>query len=148
MKISEILSFECILCAKTLLSKKTATEELAKLISDTESSLNRAEVFECLVSREKLGSTGIGHGVAIPHGRLEGNKKTIAAFIQLQHSIDYGAVDQIPVDLFFALIVPENSTDEHLKILSYLAEMFSHTKTLDQLRSETTVAGIHKILTE
>ena len=80
MKISEILSFECILCAKTLLSKKTATEELAKLISDTESSLNRAEVFECLVAREKLGSTGIGHGVAIPHGRLEGNKKTIAAF--------------------------------------------------------------------
>ena len=80
------------------------------------------------------------------HGRLKGGKKTIAAFIQLQHGIDYDAVDQAPVDLFFALLVPENSTDEHLQTLSHLAEMFSNTEILDQLRSETTADGIHKIL--
>jgi len=146
MQISEILSYESVLCAKALLSKKTTLEELSKLIADTDNSLNYTEVFNCLVAREKLGSTGLGHGVAIPHGRLKGGKKTIAAFIQLQHGIDYDAVDQAPVDLFFALLVPENSTDEHLQTLSHLAEMFSNTEILDQLRSATTADGIHKIL--
>ncbi len=147
MQISEILSSESVLCSKALLSKKTTLEELAKLIADTEPSLNYTEVFDCLVAREKLGSTGLGLGIAIPHGRLEGSIKTIAAFIQLQHGIDYDAVDQAPVDLFFALLVPEDSTDEHLQVLSHLAEMFSNTETLGRLRSETTADGIHKILT-
>ena len=146
MQISEILSSESVLCAKALLSKKTTLEELSKLVADTDASLNYTEVFDCLLAREKKGITDLGHGVAIPHGRLKGGKKTIAAFIQLQHGIDYDAVDQAPVDLFFALLVPEDSTDEHLQTLSHLAEMFSNTEILDQLRSETTTDGIHKIL--
>jgi len=99
------------------------------------------------VTREKLGSTGLGKGIAIPHGRLKGSKKTIAAFIQLQYGVDYDAIDDAPVDLLFALLVPENSTDEHLKTLAHLAEMFSNTDTLEQLRSETSAEGLHKILT-
>ena len=148
MQISEILSSDSILCGQTLMSKKTTLEELSKLLANTDTSLSYIEVFDCLVAREKLGSTGLGNGIAIPHGRLKGGKKTIAAFMQLQHGIDYDAVDQAPVDLFFALLVPENSTDEHLQTLSHLAEMFSNTETLEQLRSGSTADGIYKILTE
>lgn len=147
MQISEILSSESILCRQTLLSKKTTLEELSKLIADTDNSLNYTEVFDCLVAREKLGGTGLSQGIAIPHGRLKRGKKTIAAFIQLQQGIDFDAIDQVPVDLFFALLVPENSTDEHLQILSHLAKMFSNTETLKRLRTETNSEGIHKILT-
>ena len=123
-------------------------EELSKLLAAKDTSLSYIEVFDCLVAREKLGSTGLGNGIAIPHGRLKGGKKTIAAFMQLQHGIEYDAVDEAPVDLLFALLVPEDSTDEHLQTLSHLAEMFSNTETLEQLRSGTTADRIYKILTE
>ena len=147
MQISEILSSDSILCGQSFSSKKSTLEELSKLLADTDSSISYIEVFDCLVAREKLGSTGLGKGVAIPHGRLKGSKKTIAAFIQLQHGINYDAIDEAPVDILFALLVPEDSTDEHLKILSHLAELFSNSETLDQLRSETSIDRIYKILT-
>lgn len=147
MQISEILSSDSILCGQTFSSKKATLEELSKLLANTDPSINYIEVFDCLVAREKLGSTGLGKGVAIPHGRLKGGKKTIAAFIQLQHGVNYDAIDGEPVDLLFALLVPEDSTDEHLKILALLAEMFSNSETLEQLRSETSIDGTHKILT-
>ncbi len=129
-------------------SKKTALEELSKLLANKDTTLSYIEVLDCLLAREKLGSTGLGNGIAIPHGRLKGGKKTIAAFMQLQYGIEYDAVDQAPVDLLFALLVPEDSTDEHLQILSHLAEMFSVTETLERLRSGSTTDGIFKILTE
>ncbi len=148
MQLSEILSSDSILCCQTLTSKKTALEELSKLLANKDTTLSYIEVLDCLLAREKLGSTGLGNGIAIPHGRLKGGKKTIAAFMQLQYGIDYDAVDQAPVDLLFALLVPEDSTDEHLQILSHLAEMFSVTETLERLRSGSTTDGIFKILTE
>ena len=148
MQISEILSSDSVLCCQTMTSKKTTLEELSKLLANIDTSLSHIEIFDCLIAREKLGSTGLGNGIAIPHGRLKGGKETIAAFIQLQHGIDYDAVDQAPVDLLFALLVPEDSTDEHLQTLSHLAEMFSNTETLEQLRSGSTADGIYKILTE
>jgi len=147
MQISEILSSDSILCGQAFSSKKTTLEELSKLLANTDSSISYIEVFDCLVAREKLGSTGLGHGIAIPHGRLKGSKKTIAAFIQLQFGVGYDAIDDAPVDLLFALLVPEDSTDEHLQTLAHLAEIFSNTETLEQLRSETSVEGIYKILT-
>ncbi len=148
MQLSEKLSSDSNLCCQTLTSKKTALEELSKLLANKDTTLSYIEVLDCLLAREKLGSTGLGNGIAIPHGRLKGGKKTIAAFMQLQYAIDYDAVDQAPVDLLFALLVPEDSTDEHLQILSHLAEMFSVTETLERLRSGSTTDGIFKILTE
>jgi PTS system nitrogen regulatory IIA component len=147
MQISEILSSDSILCGQSFSSKKSTLEELSKLLANTDPSISYIEVFDCLVAREKLGSTGLGKGVAIPHGRLKGSKKTIAAFVQLQHGINYDAIDEPPVDILFALLVPENSTDEHLKTLAHLAEMFSNTETLEHLRSEASIEGIYKILT-
>jgi PTS system nitrogen regulatory IIA component len=147
MQISEILSSDSILCGQSFSSKKSTLEELSKLLANTDPSISYIEVFDCLVAREKLGSTGLGKGVAIPHGRLKGSKKTIAAFVQLQHGINYDSIDEAPVDILFALLVPENSTDEHLKTLAHLAEMFSNTETLEHLRSEASIEGIYKILT-
>jgi PTS system nitrogen regulatory IIA component len=100
-----------------------------------------------LIARERLGSTGLGNGIAIPHGRLKNGQQTIAAFMQLSTSIDYDSVDNAPVDLLFALIVPENSTEEHLNTLATLAEMFSNTETLNKLRQSSSSEEMYTILT-
>lgn len=147
MQISEILSAERILCNIETSSKKSALEVLARLIAGTNPSLTYAEIFSCLFAREKLGSTSLGGGVAIPHCRFVDSKKTIGAFIQLREAIDYDAIDQQPVDLIFALLVPENSTDEHLQILSTLAEIFSDNSLLARLRVKSKPEEIFKILT-
>ena len=147
MKISDILSPECVFSNYPCGSKKDALDTLARTIADSDSSTSQNEVFECLIARERLGSTGLGHGIAIPHGRLKHSKKTIAAFLQLENGIDYDAVDQAQVDLLFALIVPEESTDEHLQILSMLAEMFSDTTVVDKLRQSRDSREIYTILT-
>ncbi|MBL1142263.1 MAG: PTS IIA-like nitrogen regulatory protein PtsN [Proteobacteria bacterium] len=147
MNISDILSPECVLPDMDCHSKKDALDTLAKTIADSDSSISQTEVFDCLIARERLGSTGLGNGIAIPHGRLKNGKSTLAAFIQLDTPIDYDAVDNAPVDLLFALIVPEDSTEEHLQTLATLAEMFSDTATLRKLRRTNSSERIYAILT-
>ncbi|MCG8379768.1 MAG: PTS IIA-like nitrogen regulatory protein PtsN [Proteobacteria bacterium] len=147
MKIDDILSPECVLPNRDCHSKKDALDTLAKTIADSDNTISQTEVFDCLIAREKLGSTGLGNGIAIPHGRLSNSKKTIAAFLQLDEGIDYDAVDKQPVDLLFALIVPEESTDEHLQTLATLAEMFSDKNIITKLRRGRSANEIHSILT-
>ncbi len=146
MQISDILSIDRILCGAESTSKKGALEELARLIAKTDPSLTHTEIFSCLVVREKLGSTGLGKGVAIPHARFEHSSNTVAAFIQLKECINFDSVDQQPVDLIFAFLVPEDSTDEHLQILSKHAEMFSDNSLLDRLRVESRPEEILEVL--
>ena len=134
MQISEIITADNIRCNVQASSKKGALEELAKLLAGTESSLNYTEIFDCFNSRERLGSTGLGNGIAIPHGRLKHIDAPMAAFIRLEKPVDFDAVDQKPVDLLFGLLVPEDSTDEHLQILSSLATMFSDQTLVAKLR--------------
>ena len=110
MEISEILLPECVDCAGECQSKKSALETLARLIAGSDPDLSPLEVFDSLVARERLGSTGLGHGVALPHGRVKNGKSTRAAFVKLRTGIDFDAIDQQPVDLLFALLVPEDST--------------------------------------
>lgn len=93
------------------------------------------EIFESLIERERLGSTGLGHGVAIPHARLKGREEAIGAFLKLDTGIDFDAIDQQPVDLVFALLVPEHYTDEHLHILANLAEIFGDEPFCEKLRN-------------
>jgi nitrogen PTS system EIIA component len=147
MKISDILSPECVFPDIDCNSKKDALDTLAKTIANSDNATSQTEVFDCLCARERLGSTGLGNGIAIPHGRLKQGKKTIAAFMQLETGIDYDAVDKEPVDLLFALIVPEESTDEHLQILATLAEMFSDAAIVSKLRQSKTSTEIYSILT-
>lgn len=147
MNISEILSPDCVLSNMDCHSKKDALDTLAKTIANSDNETAQTEVFDCLITRERLGSTGIGKGIAIPHGRLKNGKKTIAAFIQLDAGVDYDSVDKTPVDLLFALIVPEDSTEEHLQTLATLAEMFSDDATIGKLRQSSTSDELYSILT-
>jgi len=146
VNIIDILSPESIAFDTALSSKKAALEKLSALIASGDSGITHNEVFDSLISRERLGSTGLGQGIAIPHGRRKGGTKTLGAFLKLETGINYDAIDQKPVDLLFALIVPEQSTQEHLDILSKLAEMFSNTDLVNKLRNEPTPPSIYEIL--
>lgn len=148
MQISEILSPDRVRCDIDSHSKKAALETLSSLIASADSGISQGEVFDSLISRERLGSTGLGEGIALPHGRLKNTDHALGAFIRLQSAIDYDAVDQKPVDLLFALLVPEESTEEHLQILSKLAELFSKPEVLGKLRSEGDKNGLFSLLTE
>ncbi|MCY4361422.1 MAG: PTS IIA-like nitrogen regulatory protein PtsN [Gammaproteobacteria bacterium] len=147
MRISDILTSERIICNVNLSSKKAALEALSGLIAGASIRLDEQEVFNSLLTRERLGGTGLGNGIAIPHGRLKDGLSTIAAFIKLKQGVDYDAVDQQPVDLIFALLVPEHSTEEHLQVLAQLAEMFNQPEFLTQLRREESEEAIYGLLT-
>jgi nitrogen PTS system EIIA component len=148
MNIEDILSPERVAARADITSKKSVLELLAELIAKDTPSISQAEIFDSLCARERLGSTGLGHGVAIPHGRLKGSQDTLGAFVQLQKGVDYDAVDQQPVDLLFALLVPEESTNEHLQILAQLAEMFSDSERLRKLRRAYSAEALYKQLKE
>ena len=147
MKISDILSPNNIFLNIECNSKKAAIELLAKNLADFNNGISQLDIIDCLTARERLGSTGLGNGIAIPHGRLKHCDKTIASFIQLNNGIDYEAVDKIPVDLIFALIVPEESTNEHLQILAMLAKTLSTSKTVDNLRKSKSSSETFSLLT-
>ncbi|HFD81428.1 MAG TPA: PTS IIA-like nitrogen-regulatory protein PtsN [Gammaproteobacteria bacterium] len=146
MQISELLLPERIACQRQGSSKKRALEELARLLAGALPDFNDGEIFESLISRERLGSTGLGRGVALPHGRLKGLKAPVAALLTLQQGVDFDAIDGQPVDLLFALLVPDESTDEHLQILARLAEMFSDVDFCRQLRNCRDSAQCHELI--
>lgn len=135
MEISEILQPERIACRQDSFSKKRSLELLSELLASDLPDFAGGEIFDSLIGRERLGSTGLGKGVALPHGRLNGLKKPIAAMAVLKQGTDFDAIDRNPVDLLFALLVPEESTDEHLQILAHLAAMFSNQEFCTKLRN-------------
>jgi PTS system nitrogen regulatory IIA component len=144
MQVAELLNLDRISCNTQSASKKRVLEQLSQLLAANQETLTQNQVFDSLISRERLGSTGLGHGVAIPHGRLKESDTTLAAFIKLQEGIDFDASDNQPVDLLFALLVPEEATDEHLQLLAQLARMFSDEELVRQLRS---APDAHSLLT-
>lgn len=137
MQIAKILKSDRIACQQDSSSKKRALESLSKLLASNLPGFTDGEIFDSLIGRERLGSTGLGKGVALPHGRMKGLDTPTAALLTLANGIDYDAIDNQPVDLLFALLVPEESTDEHLKILARLAEMFSNADFCTRLRKNT-----------
>jgi PTS system nitrogen regulatory IIA component len=146
-QISALLPIEHILVGLDVGSKKRLFEQVGLLFENSRQ-IARAKVFDSLFDREKLGSTGLGHGVAIPHGRIKGLKETLCAFARTQSGIPFESPDGEPVRLVFAMLVPEHATEQHLQILSELAQMFSD----EQLRNELLAAGdlqsVHRLLTE
>jgi len=147
MEISDLITVDRIACHVSTSSKKRALEKLSELISTSDSALSQNEVFESLVAREKLGSTGLGRGVAIPHGRFKASNKTLAAFVQLDQGVDFDSPDGEPVDLLCALLVPPESTEEHLQVLSSLTEMFRNNDFRQQLRDCDSPEAIFALLT-
>ena len=126
-------------------SKKRVFEEVGLLFENLHG-LNRALVTDSLFARERLGSTGLGHGVAIPHGRIKGLKAPMAALLQLAQPIGFDAPDDQPVSLLIFLLVPEAATQKHLEILSEIAELLSDSALRDKLNACTTSAELHSLI--
>lgn len=135
MDITHYLQSERIICKSSIGSKKKLLEKLAVLLAEQTKDLSDQAVFDNLVDRERLGSTGLGNGVAIPHGRIDKLENPVCAFIKLDDAIDFDATDNQPVDLVFALLVPEDSTEEHLQVLSMIAEVLSDHPFCARLRN-------------
>lgn len=134
MDITDLIARERIVCDSEVASKKRVIEVLSELLATGQPDLAARPIFDSLVGRERLGSTGLGHGVALPHGRFSQSQYAIGAFVKLRKGVDFDALDRQPVDLVFGLLVPDHYTDEHLKILAYLAEMFSDRAFCQHLR--------------
>lgn len=130
--VSKLLAPSNIVVALDASSKKRVFEQ-AGLLFENHQHIARSQVFDSLFAREKLGSTGLGQGVAIPHGRIKGLKEAVGAFIRLSTPVQFDAPDGKPVTLLFVLLVPEQATEHHLQILSELAQMFSDKGFRDSL---------------
>lgn len=146
MNIADIVAPDRVRLADDVQSKKRALEQLAEILTQGTPYLTAGDIFTGLIGREKLGSTGVGHGVAIPHTRLKGTDDCIGAFMRLPQPVEFEANDEQPVDLIFGLLVPEEATDEHLNLLRRLAELFSQEQTLADLRDAGDDQALHQAL--
>lgn len=135
MLISDLLSPERICCDVHSGSKKRLLELISIELARNSDQLSQREIFESLCARERLGSTGLGKGVAIPHGRVKGISHVEASFFRLSKPLSFDAADGEPVDLLFALAVPEDCGQDHLKLLAHIAELFSDPELLEELRT-------------
>ena len=146
MQIRDILSVERVAIGVDATSKKAVLVELARLVTIGLPDLTPVQAFDGLVSRERLGSTGLGNGIAIPHGRIKHLSTAIGAFLRTESALDFDAIDGQPVDLFFALFVPQEATDTHLTMLASLAKTFSNEILVGRLRMLTTTQTVHSLL--
>ncbi|MBT0570456.1 PTS sugar transporter subunit IIA [Curvibacter sp. CHRR-16] len=142
-RLASILSDTQVLAQVDVTSKKRAFEEVGLLFENLHG-LSRALVTDSLFSRERLGSTGLGHGVAIPHGRIKGLKSPMAAVFQLASPIGFDAPDDAPVRLMIFLLVPEAATQKHLEILSEIAELLSDGQLREQLINSNDSANLYE----
>lgn len=145
-RLSAILPAPQVLVSVEATSKKRAFEE-AGLLFETLHGLNRALITDSLFARERLGSTGLGHGVAIPHGRIKGLKQPLAAVFQLSNPIGFDAPDEQPVQLMIFLLVPEAATQKHLEILSEIAELLSDSVLREKMKQATDAGELHGQIT-
>ena len=145
--ISKTLSTPRVALDVEVTSKKRLFEQIG-LMFENENRIARASVFDALFAREKLGSTGLGFQVAIPHGRMKNLRETIAVFVRAKEGIPFESPDGEPVRLVFAMLVPEHATEQHLNMLSELAQIFSDPELRDALLVEQEPSAIHKLLTE
>lgn len=135
MNVVDLLTLERVIHRPAVRDKTSVLEMLSECLAHATPGATRAQIFDCLASRERLGSTGLGWGVAIPHGRLAGAVSAAGALIKLDRGVDYGAPDGKPVDIVFALLAPAESCKEHLELLAQLAGIFAHRQLLAELRS-------------
>ena len=142
MNLDKLISSDAVISNHEIKSKKRALELLAEQLASEATRVNQPleedidalDIFQLLTDREKLGSTGMGHGVALPHARTSLTKHAIGAFLKLEDGVDFDSPDNQKTDLIFALMVPEHYTDEHLKILAYLATLFNNANFCKEIR--------------
>ncbi|MDQ8022902.1 MAG: PTS IIA-like nitrogen regulatory protein PtsN [Moraxellaceae bacterium] len=145
--ISHILPLQNVLLDLEADSKKRVFER-AGLIFENQNGLSRSAIVDSLTQREKLGSTGLGQGIAIPHGRIKGLKEALGAFFRLTGPIQFDAPDGRAVNLIFVMLVPEQANESHLRLLSELAQMFSDRAFRDDLLAADSADAMHRLFVE
>jgi len=147
MELEHILSEDSVVpCAKV-----TSKRQLLQLAADkaaAKTGLEAHEIFDTLVEREKCGSTGLGNGIAVPHGKMQGLEKVVGLFIRLDRAIDFDAVDDVPVDLVFVLLAPQGAGADHLKALSRIARTLRQESLVDQLRATRDATRLYALLVD
>lgn len=147
MQISEILTQSAVKSVSAVTSKKRLFQEVAD-IAAAAYDLPADRTLEALLERESLGPTGVGHGVALPHARLEDLDRVVAVFLRVERPLDFDATDRQPVDLFFALFAPQQAGVDHLKALALASRTMRSDEVCTKLRANTKPAALHAILTE
>lgn len=146
IETASILHSDRILCQHATSSKKKYWKPVSDLLAKYVSKDTDRPFFEALLKRERLGSTGLGMGIALPHGRIAALENPVAAIATLQSGVDFDSLDNQPVDIVFALAMPEDCESQHLQILASLAKMFSDSSLCDVLRNAKFATQIHQLL--
>jgi len=147
MPIQQLISLRRVVPAVAAPTKQRLLETLCGLLADTDE-IDAQVALQSMIERERLGSTGIGDGVALPHGRLKGLTRAVGAFVTLEHEIDYDSLDRKPVRMAFALLVPDNATHEHLQWLRELAMIFSNKNIREHLLHAGSAEEMYRTLIE
>jgi PTS system nitrogen regulatory IIA component len=147
MDLGDLIGPEGVVPSLKAKSKKQALQELASHAARL-TRLPEREIFDTLLQRERLGSTGVGHGVAIPHGKMPGLTEIKGMFARLEEPIDFDAVDGEPVDLIFLLLAPEGAGADHLKALARISRLLRETTAVEKLRRSKDAAALYAVLTE
>lgn len=145
MDLSDLVQAPAIIPALKANSKKQVLQLLAERAAAI-TGIPEREVFDTILQRERLGSTGVGNGIAIPHGKLPGVKQITGVFARLEHPVDFEALDDQPVDLVFLLLAPEGAGADHLKALSRIARVLRDADTVAKIRGARDAAAIHTLL--
>ena len=145
MQLADVLDSDRIAVDISVSSKKSLLEKASELLASSPAGGDAREIFESLCQRERLGSTGLGHGVAIPHGRVGGQSEVTGAVIRLRHPIDLDAPDQQEVDLFFVLSIPDQGSSVYLQLLADIAQRFSDASHRERLRQASTADTLLKL---
>ena len=147
MQLSDILKPDAVKVLGGCTSKKRLFHDLGNLAENCYD-LDHSVVIDALIERENLGPTGVGHGIALPHARLEGVEKVSGIFLRLEKPVDFDSADRLPVDLIFALLAPVNAGVEHLKALALVSRTMRNTDMCAKLRANHDAATLHTMLTE
>ncbi len=147
MSLADLIAQEAVLPALKVNSKKQLLQELAAKAAEV-TGLSEREIFDVILQRERLGSTGIGNGIAIPHGKLTSINTIVGVFARLAHPVEFEALDDQPVDLVFLLLAPEGSGADHLKALSRIARVLRDGDTVAKLRATDSAGAIYAFLTD
>ena len=147
MELSKLLNPNAVRVISNTTSKKRLFQEIGEIAANAHG-VNAAVVIDGLQERESLGPTGVGHGIALPHARIEGLDHIIGVFLRLEKPLDYDSVDRLPVDLVFALFAPKDSGVDHLKALALVSRTMRDPAVCNKLRSNTDANTLYAILTE
>lgn len=147
MDLGDLLSAEEVIPTLKAKSKKQVLQEIAGIAAE-KAGLDPQDVFDVLLQRERLGSTGVGQGVAIPHGRLPSIDRIFCLFARLEEPISFDSIDDEPVDLVFLLLAPETAGADHLKALARISRLIRESQTLDKLRGSRERSALYSVLTE